>query len=96
MQHKNNLFLGGTVSSVIATYVAQNEFKSVPYIIWNETTPEQRKKLAELIINFLNSKNIKKLTDFVLSIPNNISLQEGLIQILIFFLSSELNMYVKQ
>lgn len=96
MQHKNNLFLGGIFSSLIATWVAQNEFKSVPYIVWNETTPEQRRKLAKLIIDFLNSKHIKKFKDIVFSISNDTSLQEGLIQILISFLFSELNMYVKQ
>ncbi|XP_043788163.1 protein C19orf12 homolog [Apis laboriosa] len=90
------LSVGGILSSLIATWVAQNEFKSVPYIVWNETTPEQRRKLAKLIIDFLNSKHIKKLKDFVFSIPNDTSLQEGLIQILISFLFSELNMYVKQ
>lgn len=90
------LSVGGILSSIIATYVAQNEFKSVPYVIWNETTPEQRRQLTKLIIDFLNSKHIKTLKDFVLSIPNDTSLQEGLIQILISFLFSELNMYVKQ
>ncbi|CAL7941740.1 unnamed protein product [Xylocopa violacea] len=86
------LTIGGVVSSCLAGYAAHENLQSVPYIICYETTPEQRKKLADMIINLLTSRHITTLRDFILSVRNNKELEDAIIQILIMFLSTELNM----
>lgn len=89
------LTIGGLVSSCVAGYMSEGNLKSVPYIICNETTPEQREKLAQLIINLLSSKHITTLRNFILSAHTSEDLVAAIVQILIMFLSSELGMSVK-
>ncbi|XP_068983762.1 protein C19orf12 homolog isoform X2 [Bombus flavifrons] len=79
------LALGGIASSIISAVVGYNEFKSVPYIILYETTPEQREKLAILIVKFLNSRNIWTLGGLLRSNKEELAL--GIIPIIIKFLT---------
>nr|XP_033186810.1 protein C19orf12 homolog isoform X1 [Bombus vancouverensis nearcticus] len=79
------LALGGIASSIISAAVGHNEFKSVPYIILYEATPEQREKLAILIIKYLTSRNIWTLGDLLYF--NKEELAVGIIPIITTFLT---------
>lgn len=80
------LFLGGILSSIISAVVGYHEFKSVPYIILYEATPEQREKLAILIMKYLTSRNIWTLGDLLYF--NKEELAVGIIPIITKFLSN--------
>ncbi|XP_076662028.1 protein C19orf12 homolog [Halictus rubicundus] len=85
------LAVGGAMSSCVAGYASYGKFKSVPHILLNETTPEQRKKLSEELSKLVNARNIKTLQDFIFAINNNKTLSQTIVQILIMFLSSEMH-----
>ena len=42
--------VGGMISSCALGFMSQGELKSVPHILLYETTPEQREKLAKLLM----------------------------------------------
>lgn len=90
IQYENKfLFLGGIASSIISAAVGCNEFKSVPYIILYEATPEQREKLAILINKFLNARNIWTLRGLLRSNKEELAL--GIIPIIIKFLTEQMH-----
>ncbi|XP_026673735.1 protein C19orf12 homolog [Ceratina calcarata] len=89
------LAVGGIVSSCLAGKASCGQLQSVPYIIMNELTHEQRRELAGRITNLLESQHVTTIRDIVLSASSNADLQAAIVQILIMFLSSELGMCIK-
>ncbi|XP_076303326.1 protein C19orf12 homolog [Lasioglossum baleicum] len=84
------LAIGGAMSGCIAGYVSYGKYKSVPSILLNETTPEQRNKLSEELFKVVNAKNINTIKEFVFAMNSNKEFTQVIIQLLIMFLSSEM------
>ncbi|XP_003707149.1 protein Nazo [Megachile rotundata] len=87
---------GGILSSCVAGLMSQGEFKSVTYILLYETSPQEKEKLAQLIREQLNSKNINTMRDFILNIQNSVELQMLIVQLITGFVTNYLHRTVKQ
>nr|XP_034180187.1 protein C19orf12 homolog [Osmia lignaria] len=88
------LAVGGMISSCALGFMSQGELKSVPDILLYDTTPEQREKLAKLIMQLVKSKPTT-ICDFIYDIGNDTQLQQTIIQVLTAFLFAELGVKVQ-
>ena len=86
--------VGGMISSCALGFMSQGELKSVPHILLYETTPEQREKLAKLLMQLVKSKPTT-IRDFIYDIGNDTQLQQTIIQVLTAFLVTELGVKVQ-
>lgn len=69
---------GGLLGTFFASYHANGKFKSVPEILLNEATEEQKEKLATAIRNVLSVENIITLVQFATMIQNDRLLMEAI------------------
>ncbi|XP_076666392.1 uncharacterized protein LOC143367985 [Andrena cerasifolii] len=81
------LVAGGIISSCIAGYMSRGTLKSVPDILCYETTPEQREKLVQLILDYLTKNHIYTLCEFIQSMRTRKQFTEKIIRIVIKFVS---------
>lgn len=75
--------------------MSKDNLQSVPHILCNETTPDQKQKITQAICGLIKSKHINTIRDFILALKDNRQLEEALIQILVMFLTSEMGLKVQ-
>ncbi|XP_058804496.1 protein C19orf12 homolog [Phymastichus coffea] len=56
---------GGLIGTAAAFSYGHGKFKSVPQVLAQDATPEQREKLAKAIRSILNARNILVVAQFV-------------------------------
>lgn len=67
------------------------QFKSVPEILKNDTTIEQKIKLTNAFRNLLTQENIISIADFALRATNDGNIISLLITLVVKFLQNEMN-----
>ncbi|XP_015598205.1 protein C19orf12 homolog [Cephus cinctus] len=82
--------IGSTFGGCTASYVLRGTFKSVPQIIKEDLTPEQRKKLAASVQELCSTHNIQTALQLALYLKDDKALLLMVIQLIKTFLESEL------
>ena len=83
----NAATIGSLIGGYLATGMINETIKSVPHILRNEITPEQRERLAQLVRNRLLKNDIYTLGEFRHSVTTSQALMGIIIQIVMVFLS---------
>lgn len=79
--------IGGLIGGYLATCMIDETINSVPHILRNEITPEQRERLVQLVHNHLLKNNIYTLDKFRHSVTTSQALMGMIVQIVMVFLS---------
>ncbi|XP_014206235.1 protein C19orf12 homolog isoform X2 [Copidosoma floridanum] len=82
--------LGGLLGTGLASYHAGGKFKSVPEILAQEATPEQKEKLATALRNLLNAQNIFTVLELAATMQNNRLLMEAVSKVIREFFMSDM------
>lgn len=88
--------IGGLLGTLGASYYANgiNNFKSIPEILRDDATPEQREKLVIAIKDIMSAENLYTLTAFVAALSNDVMLKETISQVVREFLRSDMGLSV--
>ncbi|XP_023246825.1 protein C19orf12 homolog isoform X1 [Copidosoma floridanum] len=84
------LLAGGLLGTGLASYHAGGKFKSVPEILAQEATPEQKEKLATALRNLLNAQNIFTVLELAATMQNNRLLMEAVSKVIREFFMSDM------
>lgn len=92
--HTKWKIVGGLLGTGIATYLGKGQFKSVPEILYNDLSNEQREDLAAAIRHVVTPQNVMTIAHLVLSFQSNEQLVLMVLNVVRNFLSSEMSMKV--
>lgn len=84
------MFSGGLLGTALASFHANGKFKSVPEILNQEATPEQKEKLARAIRNILKAENITILLNLAITLQANDALRDKILKTVLEFLNNDL------
>ncbi|KAJ8688379.1 hypothetical protein QAD02_024174 [Eretmocerus hayati] len=82
--------IGGSLGTALAYFHGNGKFKSVPEILANDATPQQKEKLADAIRNLVTPENIFTIIQFTAALQNNQFLMEQVIKLVRNFLMSDM------
>ncbi|KAG7205656.1 hypothetical protein KM043_007610 [Ampulex compressa] len=82
------LAVGGIVSSFVAYAMTKDTFRSVPDILINECTYEEKIKLYEILKTHLTSEHINSIRSFVNKLQTDMDFTETIVQLVVVFLQS--------
>lgn len=88
-----SFFSGGTIGGCSAALMANN-FKSVPYIITHDLTPQQQNDLVAAIFRCLNSIPIRDAADFLQTIARDPTITTSIAMAVVSFINSQPGMEI--
>ncbi|KAE8739429.1 hypothetical protein FOCC_FOCC015070 [Frankliniella occidentalis] len=88
------LAFGGTVSSVIASYMMHGKFKSVALVIAQDMTPAQQSQLAASCMRIINDFRVEDVAVLLPLLLNSPSAQQALMTQLVGYVTNEMKLKI--
>ncbi|KAK3907958.1 Protein C19orf12-like protein, partial [Frankliniella fusca] len=88
------LAIGGTVSSVMASYMMRGKYKSVALVIAEDMTPLQQEQLAASCMRIIADFRIDDVTILLPLLLNSPSAQQALMTQLVTYVTSQMKLQI--